>query len=140
MPRLQQLLQEALPASHIRASIPPEEVVAVGTALEAGLLAETEWAGPDDEVSCGSVPCVAMELWLAVSVRAWWENPVVTPAPPPPSHQFPDSEDAVATQLVLPHTPLPLQRSVTTIVKVRSVLAHGLGWWVELGSSAWGLD
>lgn len=69
MPRLQQLLQEALPTSHIRASIPPEEVVAVGAALEAGLLAEREWAGPDDGVSCGSVPCVAMELWLAVSVR-----------------------------------------------------------------------
>ena len=68
LPRLQQLLREALPTSHVHASIPPEEVIAVGAALEAGLLAEREWAGPGDGVLCGSVPCVAMELWLAVSV------------------------------------------------------------------------
>lgn len=68
LPRLQQLLQEALPTSRIHTSIPPEEVVAVGAALEAGLLAEREWAGSDDGVPSGSVPCAAMELWLAVSV------------------------------------------------------------------------
>lgn len=49
IPRLQQLIREMFPEVEQLCSIPPDEVIAMGAALEAGLLAGKDSPTPDDE-------------------------------------------------------------------------------------------
>lgn len=49
IPRLQQLIQEMFPEVELLSSAPPDEVIAVGAALEAGLLVGRDGLGPEEE-------------------------------------------------------------------------------------------
>ncbi|XP_029969359.1 heat shock 70 kDa protein 14 [Salarias fasciatus] len=49
IPRLQQMIREMFPDVDLLTSAPPDEVIAVGAALQAGLLVGREGLGPEDE-------------------------------------------------------------------------------------------
>ncbi|XP_028256265.1 heat shock 70 kDa protein 14 [Parambassis ranga] len=55
IPRLQQMIQDMFPDVELLSSAPPDEVIAVGAALEAGLLVGREDLSPEKE-------CVKMEV------------------------------------------------------------------------------
>ncbi len=80
IPRLQQLLREAFPCSTLHLSVPPDEVITKGCALQAGLMA----AMPGKRVEEGGrlsrvVSCTREDLWLNVG-----SSPSLPPSPPPP--------------------------------------------------------
>ena len=49
IPRLQKMIQDLFPDVEQLCSTPPDEVIAMGAALEAGLLAGKDGPCPDDE-------------------------------------------------------------------------------------------
>lgn len=49
IPRLQQMIQELFPDVELLSSAPPDEVIAVGAAVEAGLLVNKDGLGQDEE-------------------------------------------------------------------------------------------
>ncbi|XP_038148092.1 heat shock 70 kDa protein 14 [Cyprinodon tularosa] len=49
IPRLQQMIREMFPDVELLNSSPPDEVIAVGAAIQAGLLVGRDGLGPDDE-------------------------------------------------------------------------------------------
>ncbi|XP_069012496.1 heat shock 70 kDa protein 14 [Embiotoca jacksoni] len=49
IPRLQQMIREMFPDVEVLSSAPPDEVIAVGAALEAGLLVGRDGLGPEEE-------------------------------------------------------------------------------------------
>uniref|UniRef100_A0A665W893 Heat shock 70 kDa protein 14 n=1 Tax=Echeneis naucrates TaxID=173247 RepID=A0A665W893_ECHNA len=49
IPRLQQMIREMFPDVELLSSAPPDEVIAVGAALEAGLLVGRDGLGPEEE-------------------------------------------------------------------------------------------
>ena len=66
MPRLQQLVTEEFPSCEVLSSISSDEVVAIGGAMEAGVLLQ-RGDKPKDEGK-QSVPCSSLDLWLTVSL------------------------------------------------------------------------
>ena len=49
IPRLQQMIREMFPDVELLSSAPPDEVIAVGAALEAGLLIGRDGLAPEDD-------------------------------------------------------------------------------------------
>lgn len=49
IPRLQQMIREAVPDVELLSSAPPDEVIAMGAALEAGLLVGRDNLAPEEE-------------------------------------------------------------------------------------------
>lgn len=49
IPRLQQMIQDMFPDVEVLSSAPPDEVIAVGAALEAGLLVGRDGVAPEEE-------------------------------------------------------------------------------------------
>lgn len=49
IPRLQQMIRDMFPDVELLSSAPPDEVIAVGAAIEAGLLVGRDGLGPDEE-------------------------------------------------------------------------------------------
>lgn len=49
IPRLQQMIREIFPDVELLCSAPPDEIIAVGAALQAGLLVGRDSLAPDEE-------------------------------------------------------------------------------------------
>ena len=66
VPRLQQLVTEEFPSCEVLCSMPSDEVVAIGGAMEAGLLQQR--GGSMKEEGTQHIPCCSQDLWLMVCV------------------------------------------------------------------------
>lgn len=65
IPRLQQMIREMFPDVELLTSAPPDEVIAVGAALEAGLLVGREGLRPEEELVSADVS--ATDILLKVT-------------------------------------------------------------------------
>lgn len=63
IPRLQQLIKDLFPAVELLNSIPPDEVIPIGAAIEAGILVGKESASVDDSVM---IECSAKDILVKV--------------------------------------------------------------------------
>ena len=66
MPRLQQLLAEAVAPTEVLGSIAPDEVVVLGAASQAGLMGRWEAGEGGEEEEEELVPCTPHDLWIVV--------------------------------------------------------------------------
>lgn len=123
IPRLQQLLQEQLPSAQHLLSLPPPEVVAVGAALEAGLL-----TGRDvGQAPHPQLQCTAADLWIAVcpSELLRFAAYLLQPRTQVPSTlcivspQCSECEEPCATLLLARHAPLPCRRRASLFLRPR---------------------
>lgn len=67
IPRLQQLIREMFPDVELLSSAPPDEVIAVGAAMEAGLLVGRESLAPEEESV--TVDVSAADILLKVCLK-----------------------------------------------------------------------
>jgi molecular chaperone DnaK (HSP70) len=63
IPKLQQLIKDLFPAVDLLNSIPPDEVIPIGAAIEAGILVGKESTSGDDSVM---IECSAKDILVKV--------------------------------------------------------------------------
>lgn len=66
MPKLQQMIKELFPVVELLNSIPPDEVIPIGAAMEAGILLGKENVFLEDEML--SVECSAKDILVKVRI------------------------------------------------------------------------
>lgn len=71
MPRLQQMMKDALPNSEINYSISTDHVVALGAALEASYCQTTPTTPPTSLSS--TLPCTTNDILMTVSLQSTWK-------------------------------------------------------------------
>lgn len=64
IPRLQQLIKDLFPAVELLNAIPPDEVIPIGAAIEAGILIGKESTSVDDSVM---IECSAKDILVKVT-------------------------------------------------------------------------
>ncbi|KAH0616422.1 hypothetical protein JD844_027504, partial [Phrynosoma platyrhinos] len=67
IPKLQQLIKELFPAVELLNSIPPDEVIPIGAAIEAGILLGRENTFLDDEML--SIECSAKDILMKIVLQ-----------------------------------------------------------------------
>lgn len=103
IPRLQQLIKDLFPAVELLNSIPPDEVIPIGAAIEAGILVGKESASVDDSVmiECSAKDILVKEIDESGANRFTVLFPSGTPLPARRQHtlQAPGSISSVCLEL-----------------------------------------
>nr|XP_020653423.1 heat shock 70 kDa protein 14 isoform X1 [Pogona vitticeps] len=104
MPKLQQLIKELFPMVELLNSVPPDEVIPIGAAMEAGILLGKDNTFLDDEML--SVECSAKDILVKVVNESGDDKflvvfPLGTPLPARRQHtlQAPGSNSSVCLEL-----------------------------------------